>query len=305
MNTLTLNSYAKVNLYLEVLNKRKDACHNIKTLFERIDLCDKMVFKTLRDKKITVTCDLPSVPRDNSNLAWQAARLLQDTCKSAKGADIRIIKRIPVGSGLGGGSSNAASTLTGLNKLWGLGLKRVELARLAAKLGSDVPFFIYDTPFAFGTGRGDKILPLDILDGVKLWHILVVPKIAVSTPYIYRIWDKKYPKNAIKKERARLTTAGYDVNILISGLKRNDVSLTGDLLYNSLEQVAAGAYPRIKHLKDRLKRLGASAVLMSGSGSAVFALLPSKKEALTLYRRLGPTNSWGRVFVSCTCCARR
>jgi len=293
VNTLTLNSYAKVNLYLEVLNKRQDNYHNIKTIFERIDLADKIILKSRRDKKINITCNVAAVPKGHSNLAWRSAKLLQDSFNIDKGVDIKIIKRIPVGSGLGGGSSNAASTLAGLNKLWKLNLIQSKLAGLAKKLGCDVPFFIYNSPFALGEARGDKIKPLKALYSVRLWHILVVPNIEVSTASIYKRWDKNF-------KTFKLTVPRYNVNIMHLALKKGNFPLIGDALFNSLESVTAALYPQIDAIKERLIQLGAKSILMSGSGPAVFGIVSSRKEALSLYRQLKTNSSFGEVFVSRT-----
>ncbi len=293
VNTLTLNSYAKLNLYLEVLNKRKDNYHNIKTIFERIDLADKIILKSRRDKEIKVTCNVTAVPRDNTNLAWRSAKLLQDSFNIDKGVDIKIIKRIPVGSGLGGGSSNAASVLLGLNKLWKLNLAQNKLAGLAGKLGCDVPFFIYNSPFALGEARGDKIKPLKALYSVRLWHILVVPNIEVSTASIYKRWDKYF-------KTFKLTVPRYNVNIMNLALKKGNFPLIGDALFNSLEPVTAALYPQIDAIKERLIQLGVKSILMSGSGPAVFGIVSSRKEALSLYGQLKTDSSFGEVFVSRT-----
>ncbi len=290
---LTFNSYAKLNLYLEVLNKRKDNYHNIKTIFERIDLADKIILKSRRDKEIKVTCNVTAVPRDNTNLAWRSAKLLQDSFNIDKGVDIKIIKRIPVGSGLGGGSSNAASVLLGLNKLWKLNLAQNKLAGLAGKLGCDVPFFIYNSPFALGEARGDKIKPLKALYSVRLWHILVVPNIEVSTASIYKRWDKYF-------KTFKLTVPRYNVNIMNLALKKGNFPLIGDALFNSLEPVTAALYPQIDAIKERLIQLGVKSILMSGSGPAVFGIVSSRKEALSLYGQLKTDSSFGEVFVSRT-----
>ncbi len=293
MNTLTLNSYAKINLYLEVLKTRKDNYHDIKTIFERIDLADKIILKIRRDKEINVACNVVSVPGGNSNLAWRSAKLLQDKFNIDKGVDIKIIKRIPVGSGMGGGSSNAAAVLMGLNKLWGLKLARGKLAGLAGKLGCDVPFFIYDSPFALGEARGDKIKLLKALSNVRLWHIVAVPKTEVSTPLIYKKWDKYF-------KTFKLTMPRYSANILILALRKRALLSIGDALFNSLEQVTMKLYPQISAIKEKLIRLGAKSILMSGSGPAVFGIVSSRKEALSLYRRLKTNSSSFEVFVSRT-----
>jgi len=285
-----VDSCAKLNLYLEVLNKRKDGYHNINTVFERIGLSDKIILKPRRDNKIKIICSSPLVPKGKTNLAYRSAKLLQDNFLVKKGVNIEIKKRIPVGAGLGGGSSNAAAVLTGLNKFWGLRLGQNKLVKLAAGIGSDVPFFIYDSPFALGSGRGEKIKPLRALDSVKLWHVLAVPKIEVLTPVIYKKWDSY----------SRLTSPRRGDKILTSALKKSDLSLIAKSLLNSLERVTSGLYPEVARIKERFICLGLKAVLMSGSGPAVFAIVPSRKEAVSLCRQLKEENKFWQVFASQT-----
>lgn len=284
-----VKSYAKLNLYLEVLNKRRDNYHNIRTVFERINLCDEIIVKPRRDNKIRIICSNPGVPTDCSNLAWRSAKLLQDNFSVKRGADIRIIKRIPVGAGLGGGSSNAAAVLKALDKLWKLNAGRKKLLALAGKVGSDVPFFLYDTAFALAGSRGDRITALRQLSRLNLWHILVVPRHKVSTPLVYKKWD----------ESSRLTRPKYNVKILTSGLKQNRPFLNTGALFNSLEQVTARLYPCVNRIKDKLKDLGVKLILMSGSGPAVFGIVASRKEAAGLYRYL-KGNKFGEVFAART-----
>jgi 4-diphosphocytidyl-2-C-methyl-D-erythritol kinase len=293
---LILNSYAKLNLYLEVINKRPDHYHNIKTVFERIDLADRIILKPRPDKKINLICNSPLVPKDNLNLAFKSAKLLQDTFAVEEGVDIKIIKRIPVGSGLGGGSSNAATVLLGLNKLWRLNLLPKKLVDLAKQIGSDVPFFIYDLPFALAELRGDKIHPLKALNKLRLWHILVVPKIKVSTPSIYVKWDKY---SSQRNKKARLTRPKYDVKILNLALRKRDFSLLSKALFNSLEEITLKLYPRVKRIKESLKALGLKSILMSGSGPAIMGIVSSRKEALALSRQL-KGNRFGQLFVTRT-----
>ena len=287
---MIVDSCAKLNLYLEVLNKRKDGYHNINTVFERIGLSDKIILKPRRDNKIKIICSSPLVPKGKTNLAYRSAKLLQDNFLVKKGVNIEIKKRIPVGAGLGGGSSNAAAVLTGLNKFWGLRLGQNKLVKLAAGIGSDVPFFIYDSPFALGSGRGEKIKPLRALDSVKLWHVLAVPKIEVLTPVIYKKWDSY----------SRLTSPRRGDKILTSALRKSDLSLIAKSLLNSLERVTAGLYPEVARIKERFICLGLKAVLMSGSGPAVFAIVPSRKEAVSLCRQLKEENKFWQVFASQT-----
>jgi 4-diphosphocytidyl-2-C-methyl-D-erythritol kinase len=293
---LFFHSYAKLNLYLEVLDKRKDRYHNIKSLFERIDLCDKIILKSYPPKKIKVVCNAPGIPKDSSkNLAYRSARLLQRSLNVDKGAYIKIIKRIPPAAGLGGGSSNAAAVLIGLNKLWRLNLSQKRLLAFAKEMGCDVPFFIYNTSFAKARGRGDIIKPLKALNKIKLWHILAVPQNKVSTARIYKEWDRL---------RIKLTKPKYNVRILNLALRKKDLVLLGEVLFNSLEQVSAKLYPRIGCMRLELMRLGLKSILMSGSGPAVFGIVSSKKEAVSLSRQLkaglGKENNSCQIFVTRT-----
>ncbi len=318
---MILNSYAKLNLYLEVLNKRKDNYHSIKTVFERIGLADKIILKSRRDKKIKIICNLPHVPEDKTNLCYESAKLLQDGLKVNQGVDIRIIKRIPVSAGLGGGSSNAAAVLLGLNKIWGLGLSRAKLVAFGKKIGSDVPFFLYGCPFAEGSSRGDRIRPIPALNKVRLWHILIVPGIKVSTPLIYRKWDigtkrrcgieragltphlfrySKTPKYLNKIKGAGLTKPKYDAKILTSAIRKKDLCLIGEALFNSLEQVSAKLYPQITQIKESLRQMAIKSILMSGSGPAVFGVVSSRKEAVAAGRQLRRKNRLWQVFVTKT-----
>lgn len=293
-NKLTLKSYAKLNLFLKVLNLRKDNYHNLETIFERIDLHDRIILKSLPGNSIKISCNNPSVPVDSKNLCYRAALLLQKAYKVDKGVEIKIIKKIPVGSGMGGGSSNAATTLLGLNKLWRLGASRKKLVQLAKKIGADVPFFIYDTPFAKGTKRGDEIKPLGALKDVRIWHILVVPKIHVSTPSIFKKWDSFCVKNSYL---AGLTSPVSGVKILTSVIRKNALSNVGESLFNSLEAVTISLYPEVGSIEYKLSKLGLKSILMSGSGPAVFGVVASRKEALRLEKQLRSGSTSWQAFV--------
>lgn len=280
---MILNSYAKLNLYLEVLNIRKDKFHNIKTIFERINLHDTIILKSRADKQIKIFSNSKEIPLDSSNLAFRSAKLLQDDLAVAKGVDIKIIKRIPVGSGMGGGSSNAATVLLGLNKLWKLDLSKEKLVNFAKKIGSDVPFFIYDCSFAYGRGRGDNILPLNLLSSTKLWHILVVPKIKVSTPAVYKGWDNKTQE---------LTSLKGNDKIILSALMKKDPALISIALFNSLESVTSRMHPVLNIIREKLGLLGLKSVLMSGSGPAIFSVSLTKKEAVLAFKKLENKKFW-------------
>jgi 4-diphosphocytidyl-2-C-methyl-D-erythritol kinase len=287
-----VSCYAKLNLFLDVIKKRADGYHEIKTLFERIDLHDTLKLSSLPGKKIEIVSDHPGIPKDSSNLAYKSAQLLQESLKADKGVRIKIIKRIPVGAGMGGGSSDAAGVLLGLNYLWGLGLTRNKLVALAKKIGSDVPFFIYDAPFALGSGRGEKISPVHPLQAVRLWHVLAVLPLHVSTPLIYKKWDEYFGG------LLRLTIPKQNVTILCSILKKKGRPLVEKALFNSLELVTEKVYPEVKLLKKRFVFLGLRSSLMSGSGPSIFALVPSQHEARSFSLQLKKENK--QLFVAVT-----
>lgn len=294
---LKLNSFAKLNLYLSVRSRRPDNFHNLTTIFERIDLADTLILKSRSDRKIKIITNARRLPKDKSNLCWRAAKLLQERLKIKKGVEIKIIKRIPIGSGMGGGSSNAASVLLGLNRLWKLGMSKSKLARLGAHIGSDVPFFIYACPFALGQAKGDKIKPLQELKRLRLWQIVIVPRFSVSTPLIYKKWDTWKEK---KGQAKMLTRPKYSANITLSALRKNDLSGLRKVLFNSLEPITTLLYPEVARIKAKLSKLGAPTILMSGSGPAVFALVSSRKEAVSFVRQLKREELSWQVFCSRT-----
>lgn len=286
-----LRSFAKLNLYLRVCGIRTDNYHNIKTVFERISLFDSISIKARRDSRISVKCNSPLVPSGKDNLAFRAARILQDKFRIIKGADIKIVKRIPTGAGMGGGSSNAASVLLGLNNLWNLKLGIKELLKCARLIGSDVAFFLYDCSFAEGRGRGDNIRLPPVVKGLRLWHVIAVPPVAVSTPLIYRKFDTL---------KLALTRPFPDVKILLSALEKGNRSLIKKSLYNNLEPVTFKAYPGVGRIKEEFLKAGAKDVLMSGSGSSVFAMTSGRRESILLARHLKKRRPSWSVFISHT-----
>lgn len=274
LKRLSLKSPAKLNLYLKILNKRKDGFHNLQTVFEKIALCDRLTLKENLSGRINIFSSSLDCPSDRTNLAYRAAALLKKAAGVKSGVDITIEKNIPVESGLGGGSSNAAVVLKGLNRLWGLGLSRKELLGLAEKLGSDVSFFIYDDSFALGEGRGERIVPLK---GVKpFWHIIIVPKVKISTVEAYRRFDQGRAKAPDTKI---LTKAGCDVNILIRALREHDLVLTSKCLFNDFSRDLLYRHPGIPETKHALEELTGREASVTGKGPVIFSLVYSAKEA--------------------------
>jgi 4-diphosphocytidyl-2C-methyl-D-erythritol kinase len=294
---LVTKSFAKLNLYLQVLNKRKDGFHNLSTLFARIDLEDTIIFRKRRDSLIKIKTASPDVPLDATNLCYRAAALLKQELRLNSGVQISLKKCIPVGAGLGGGSSNAASVLLGLNKFWNLNLPKTKLVNLGAKLGSDVPFFIHQVKFALGSQRGDKIKPLLSLGKLKLWFILVYPNFKVSTPLIYQKFDLSLP---VGKEISGLTRPRASVKILTSQLLKKGKAVNAGYFFNGLEIITSRLYPVVNQVKNALSNMGLDKVMMSGSGPSVFAICNSFRQAQSLRNKLCKQHKAWQVFVVST-----
>jgi len=278
MKSISLLSPAKLNLFLKVINKRPDGYHNLITLFERIDLCDEITVTLNPGSRIHISCDHPEVPVGTKNLVYRATRLLKEKLTIAQGVNIRIKKKIPVAAGLGGGSSNAAAVLLGLNRLWRLSLNRQELVNFGKLIGSDVPFFLYDCSWAVGTQRGDVIQNVPLK--TKLWQILVVPRIKVYSREVFTRL-RLPPKMQLTKKMA-------DVN-MVPALRKNDLSYVGKLLSNDLESTVTQLHPNIIKLKNKLRSLKTLGVCLSGSGPAVFGLTDSQQHAEELRTHLAKT----------------
>ncbi len=275
MKQLTLFSPAKLNLVLDVLGKRADGFHELRTIFERIDLCDEITLEDRGDGRIKVVCKHPHVPKGPANLVVKVAMRLKDQYKIDRGVTITIKKRIPVAAGLAGGSSNAATVLMGLNRLWSLGLSRKQLVWHAAAVGSDVAFFIYDAPYALGTGRGENIEVLPLR--TKLWHVLVTPKVKMLTKDVFKALNAK--PAAGKKP---LTYNRDNVSILLPFLRGNNIVQIGRSLANDLEPAILSLRPDFCILKEKLKKADPLGICFSGSGPSVYALASSPEHAKTI-----------------------
>ena len=253
---------AKVNLFLEVLAKRPDGYHDIATLMVAVGLCDTLVCKADAAGVLRLHCNLPDLSTGPDNLVIRAAEALRQHTGCRQGAELRLVKRIPLAAGLAGGSSDAAAALAGLNLLWRLGLRVPELARLAAGLGSDVPFF-FATPAAWCVGRGEQVTPLPL--GRPLLFVLACPPRGLSTAAVYQ--------NVRVPDRPESGTE------ICAAVMAGDVEEIGRRLHNRLQPPAEGLYPAVAALQARLDGLHAAGARMSGSGSSLFALCRDRNEA--------------------------
>ncbi len=268
---LTLKGNAKINLTLDVLYKRTDGFHQVEMIMQAVELADILSVEEKQSGNINITTNLPYLPCDQRNLAYQAVRLVKDTYKIKQGVHISLEKNIPMSAGLAGGSTDAASVLLGLNTLWDLGLSLEQLEVLGAKLGSDVPFCLRGGTM-LATGRGEILTPLAPLPACYV--VLAKPRISVSTAWVYG----KYRKEAVLKHP---DTAGVQ-----QALEQGDLSAVVSRLNNVLESVTIAEYPQIKKLKESMIQYGAMASLMSGSGPTVFGLVADKSQAEYIAEKL-------------------
>jgi len=278
MQELRIQAHAKINLFLDVLHKRPDGYHEIETVFQSIGLSDEIILRKLPGD-IKINCEHPQVPLDESNLAYRAAKLLFETSGLSEGVEITIKKKIPVAAGLGGGSTDAAGTLFGLNRLFELGYEREQLMQFGAKLGADVPFCILGGT-ALGRGIGEILTPLPPFGNV--WMVLVNPGFMVSTAWVYQnlhLHTFNFDSKNKKSQNLWLTKSSKNVSILIQQLRTCNLQKICDALFNALEKVVVNEYPVIWDLKNQLKESGALSALMSGSGPTVFALMADEFHA--------------------------
>lgn len=257
---LTLPARAKINLGLEIVGKRADGYHELRTIFQELEFHDTLNFSA-HAEKLAITTDHPSLPTGDQNLIYRAAQLLHRKTGCAENVAIHLEKRIPLGAGLGGGSSDAAATLLGMNQLYSLGCTTEELASFGAELGSDVAFFLYGGT-ALAAGRGEEIHPLP--DIPPCWVVLVYPGIHVSSAWAYKNVNLKLTKNGgINSVRLQ-----HSISV-ITGEQ-------GVSFVNMLEEPVIREYPVINSIKMQLLDYGAEGALMSGSGSTVFGIFQEK-----------------------------
>ena len=280
MRSYSLIAPAKINLYLQIVGDRSDGFHELVMVLQSIELADVVTVRPIGTEDIRVWCDNPDVPQDQTNLAYKAADLMvrefPDYFAKFGGVEIKIQKRIPMGAGLAGGSSNAAAVLVGLDLMWNLGLTHSDLQELGATLGSDIPFCISGGT-SLATGRGEQ------LDGLPDLHNIYVVlakyrDLPISTPWAYQTYRQQfgdtYPKSASDVEARKQQSRG-----MMAAIAQQNLAQIGQLLHNDLERVVLPEYPQVQQLRDRFQRLGVLGTMMSGSGSTVFGLVESHAQA--------------------------
>ena len=298
MQSYSLLAPGKINLYLEIIGDRDDGFHELVMILQSIELADRIDIKAGDTQRITLFCEHPLVPTNETNLAYRAARLMcetfPETYANYGGIDIAIEKNIPVAAGLAGGSTDAAAVLVGVNLMWNLGLTRPELQELAAKLGSDIPFCISGGT-ALATGRGERLNEIADLD--NLWVVLAKYRdLGSSTTWAYKSYRQNYSQDYVSnspevQSRSDLSKAEalrdrVRASALMQAITSKDGAKIGNFLYNDLEKVVLPAYPEVNQLKETFADTENLGTMMSGSGTTVFALCASETEAKTIAQQV-------------------
>jgi 4-diphosphocytidyl-2-C-methyl-D-erythritol kinase len=280
---------AKLNLFLEILRKRPDGYHDLESLMVAVDLYDTLELRANTSGKITLTCDPPTLSAGPDNLVHKAAISLRAHVNHPElGAEIRLTKRIPTQAGLGGGSSDAAAALVGLNQIWKLALTRAEILAIAASIGSDVAFFL-TLPSAWCEGRGEIVTPQAA--ATEFHFVLVCPPVGLGTAGVYA--------------RLAVPTQPIHGDGLRMAFRAGDAQALGRRIFNRLEEPAFALEPLVGRIRQRLGSLGPCGAMMSGSGSAVFAVCRDRDHAIHVAGRFQESRPAdepeARVFVVRSC----
>ena len=261
---------AKINLGLDVLGKRADGYHELEMVMSSVDLADRLIMEELEEDKIIIETNKAFLPIDKRNNVYQAASIVKKRYGINKGILIRITKNIPVAAGLGGGSTDCAAALRGMDRLWQLGLTMPELIDIGMEVGTDVPYCIYGTT-ALISGKGEKVTPLRPMP--QCWVVLVKPRLSVSTGKIFQEVDLDQLHHP-------------DIQELSDAILAEDYQRMIAAMGNSLESITIPKHPVVQQIKERMMKYGADVALMTGSGPTVFALCQKYSRAQRVYNAL-------------------
>lgn len=267
---ISLEAHAKINLSLDVLNKREDGYHDLRMIMQTIQLYDTISIQEIRSG-VEIDCVASYVPNNNTNIACKAAEAMISKYNLDAGVKIKIDKRIPVAAGLAGGSTDAAAVIKGINSLFKLGIGQDELMEIGRTIGADVPYCILGGT-ALAEGIGEKLTSLPLLKDVQI--VVIKPKVGVSTAWVY----KNLNLNKINDRP--------DTEALISAIKSNDIKFIAGNMKNVLESVTVVKQPVIKRIKKTLMEKGALGSMMSGSGPSVFGIFDDKEKAKNAYNEM-------------------
>lgn len=283
MDKIGLKAYGKINLALDVVRKREDGYHDVRMIMQTVKMYDYIQIKKTNNKDIKIQTNLSFLPTNENNLVYKAAKLLMDEFNIEQGVEIKLDKFIPVAAGMAGGSSDAATVLIGINKLFDLGLKKHELMERGVKIGADVPYCILRGT-CLAEGIGEKLTTLKSVP--NCYVVIIKPGVSVSTKYVY--------------ENLHANELSYhpDIDGMIEDLKNQDLEGIAGKLSNVLETVTEEAYPEIKQIKDSLKKDGAMNAIMSGSGPTVFGLFKDRDVAEIALKNIKKQGLGKQVFVT-------
>lgn len=283
MGEIKLKARAKINLGLDVIRRREDGYHEVKMVMQTVDIYDELTIRTTAKAGITIKANMANIPTDGRNLIFKAAKLLMDNYPISGGVSIHLKKVIPVAAGMAGGSADAAAAFVGINQLFGLRINEEKLRKLAVKIGADVPYCIIGGT-ALSEGIGDILTPLPAPP--QCFLVIAKPNIYVSTKYVY------------ENLRADQLNRHPDIDALVNAIKEQDLLKMTSYMGNVLETVTAKEHPVIEEIKDRLKRSGALAALMSGSGPTVFGIFVTEDAAKKAYQEIGRAKLAKQIFVT-------
>lgn len=280
---MRLQAFAKINLGLDVLGKREDGYHEIRMIMQTIRMYDQLDMRKSVEPGIHLTTNKKYIPVDENNLVWRAAKLMMDTCGIMEGVSIHLHKVIPVAAGMAGGSSDAAATLVGMNRLFHCGLSKEKLMELGVQIGADVPYCVLRGT-ALAEGIGEKLTVLPPMP--DCWILIGKPGISVSTKYVYTTLD------------LNTDTVHPDIDGMKKALEDGNLYGITERMGNVLQDVTIPAYPEVERIKEQMKTLGAVNAMMSGSGPTVFGIFDNEEKAQEACQKLRESGSCQQVFLT-------
>ena len=280
---MRLQAFAKINLGLDVLGKREDGYHEVRMIMQTIRMYDQLDMRKSVEPGIHLTTNKKYIPVDENNLVWRAAKLMMDTCGIMEGVSIHLHKVIPVAAGMAGGSSDAAATLVGMNRLFHCGLSKEKLMELGVQIGADVPYCVLRGT-ALAEGIGEKLTVLPPMP--DCWILIGKPGISVSTKYVYTTLD------------LNTDTVHPDIDGMKKALEDGNLYGITERMGNVLQDVTIPAYPEVERIKEQMKTLGAVNAMMSGSGPTVFGIFDNEEKAQEACQKLRESGSCQQVFLT-------
>ena len=280
---MRLQAFAKINLGLDVLGKREDGYHEVRMIMQTIRMYDQLDMRKSVEPGIHLTTNKKYIPVDENNLVWRAAKLMMDTCGIMEGVSIHLHKVIPVAAGMAGGSSDAAATLVGMNRLFHCGLSKEKLMELGVQIGADVPYCVLRGT-ALAEGIGEKLTVLPPMP--DCWILIGKPGISVSTKYVYTTLD------------LNTNTVHPDIDGMKKALEDGNLYGITERMGNVLQDVTIPAYLEVERIKEQLQTLGAVNAMMSGSGPTVFGIFDNEEKAQEACQKLRESGSCQQVFLT-------